>query len=64
MAEQAIRGSISIYVLDAIYYKIKEEGRYITKAVYTIIGIDLEGKKMYWDYTYLKQKGPTSGYRS
>jgi len=50
--------------LDAIYYKIKEEGRYITKAVYTIIGIDLEGKKMYWDYTYLKQKGPTSGYRS
>ena len=31
--------------LDAIHYKIKEDGRYIPKAVYTILGVDLEGKK-------------------
>jgi len=31
--------------LDAIYYKIKEEGRYVTKAVYTILGVNTEGKK-------------------
>ena len=31
--------------LDAIHYKIKEEGRYVTKAVYTILGIGLDGKK-------------------
>ena len=31
--------------LDAIHYKIKEDGRYISKAVYTILGVDLEGKK-------------------
>ena len=31
--------------LDAIHYKIKENGRYITKAVYTILGLNVEGKK-------------------
>jgi len=31
--------------LDAIHYKIKEDGRYISKAVYTILGINIEGKK-------------------
>jgi putative transposase len=31
--------------LDAIHYKIKEDGRYITKAVYTVLGMNKEGKK-------------------
>ncbi|MEC9491120.1 IS256 family transposase [Flexistipes sp.] len=31
--------------LDAIHYKIKENGRYVNKAVYTILGINIEGKK-------------------
>lgn len=31
--------------LDAIHYKIKENGRYISKAVYTILGLNIEGKK-------------------
>ena len=31
--------------LDAIHYKIKENSRYITKAVYTILGVTVEGKK-------------------
>jgi len=31
--------------LDAIHYKIKENGKYITKAVYTILGVNLQGKK-------------------
>lgn len=31
--------------LDAIHYKIKEEGRYTGKAVYTVLGLDMEGKK-------------------
>ena len=31
--------------LDAIHYKIKEDGRYISKAVYTILGVNLKGKK-------------------
>ena len=31
--------------LDAIHYKIKDGGKYITKAVYTVLGMDKEGKK-------------------
>ncbi len=31
--------------LDAIHYKVKEDGRYISKAVYTVLGVDMEGKK-------------------
>lgn len=31
--------------LDAIHYKVKEEGRYEQKAIYTVLGLDLEGKK-------------------
>jgi len=31
--------------LDAIHYKIKEDGRYKNKAVYTILALNLEGQK-------------------
>jgi len=31
--------------MDAIHYKIKDNGKYINKAVYTILGINLQGKK-------------------
>jgi putative transposase len=31
--------------LDAIHYKIKDNGRYKNKAVYTILAVNLEGKK-------------------
>ena len=38
----------SVYVIvyfDAIYYKVKEEGMIVNKAVYTCLGIDKEGEK-------------------
>ena len=31
--------------MDAVHYKIKEDGRYIGKAIYTLLGLTLEGKK-------------------
>jgi len=31
--------------LDAIHYKVREEGHYISKAFYTVLGVTLEGKK-------------------
>ncbi|WP_261873005.1 IS256 family transposase [Vibrio rarus] len=31
--------------LDAIHYKVKEDGRYISKAVYTILALNMQGKK-------------------
>ena len=31
--------------LDAIHYKVKDEGRYIAKAFYTVLGVRTDGKK-------------------
>ena len=31
--------------LDAIHYKVKDNGRVVSKAVYTLLGLNLEGKK-------------------
>lgn len=31
--------------LDTIHYKIKENGRYVSKAVYTLLGLNIEGRK-------------------
>lgn len=31
--------------MDAIHYKIKEDGRYVGKAVYTVLALNIEGKK-------------------
>ena len=38
----------SIYTfiyLDAIHYKVRDEGHYVSKAFYTVLGVNLEGKK-------------------
>jgi transposase-like protein len=35
----------AILFMDAIHYKVRSEGRVITKAAYTAIGVDLEGVK-------------------
>lgn len=32
-------------VMDAIHYKVRQDGKIVNKAVYIIIGIDLDGKK-------------------
>jgi len=31
--------------LDAIHYKVKEDGRYISKAFYTVLGVGIDGRK-------------------
>lgn len=31
--------------LDAIHYKIRENGRYVSKAIYTLLALNMEGKK-------------------
>ena len=36
--------NFTIY-LDAIHYKVREEGHYISKAFYTVLGVNLAGKK-------------------
>lgn len=43
--ERELDAIYPIVWLDAIHYKIKENGRFITKAVYTILALNVEGKK-------------------
>lgn len=43
--ERELDAIYPIVWLDAIHFKIKENGRYISKAVYTILGLNIEGKK-------------------
>ena len=31
--------------MDAIHYKVREEGRYISKAIYTLLGLTVDGNK-------------------
>lgn len=43
--ERDLEAIYPIVWLDAIHYKIRENGRYVSKAVYTILGLTIEGKK-------------------
>ncbi len=43
--ERQLEAVYPIVWLDAIHYKIKENGRFVSKAVYTILGLTVEGKK-------------------
>jgi transposase-like protein len=43
--ERDLEAVYPIVWLDAIHYKIKENGRFVGKAVYTILALTLEGKK-------------------
>ncbi len=42
--ERDLEAVYPIVWLDAIHYKIKENGRYTSKAIYTILGLNIEGK--------------------
>lgn len=43
--ERELEAIYPIVWLDAIHYKIRENGRYVCKAIYTILGLNIEGKK-------------------
>ncbi len=48
LEEWKIRPLDTIYpfiYLDAIHYKVREDGHYVSKAFYTVLGVNLEGKK-------------------
>ena len=42
--------------LDAIHYKVKEDGKYISKAFYTVLGVRVDGKKYPIVFTYWRNK--------
>lgn len=43
--ERDLEAIYPIVWLDAIHYKIKEHNRFVNKAIYTILGLNIEGKK-------------------
>jgi transposase-like protein len=48
MNEWRTRPLQSVYTfvyLDCMHYKVKENGRVVTRAIYNVLGIDIEGKK-------------------
>lgn len=60
--ERDLESVYPIVWLDAIYYKIKENGRFTSKAVYTILRLNLDGKKKsYSDSKSLKPRGLVIG---
>ena len=34
-----------IVLMDAVHYKVREDGRYLSKAIYTLLGLNVEGQK-------------------
>src|SRR5699024_892437 len=46
--------------LDAMHYKVREEGRVTHKALYNIGGINRDGYKQVWDAMFQRAKEPTS----
>ena len=43
--ERDLEAIYPIVWLDAIHYKIKTNGRYVSKAIYTILALNIDGKK-------------------
>lgn len=43
--ERDLEAIYPIVWLDAIHYKVKENGRYVSKTIYTILGLNIEGRK-------------------
>ncbi len=43
--ERDLEAIYPIVWLDAIHYKVKENGRYSSKAIYTLLGLNIDGRK-------------------
>ena len=43
--KRPLNSCYALIYLDAIHYKVRDNGRVITKAIYTIFGVDLEGER-------------------
>ncbi|TAG84949.1 MAG: IS256 family transposase, partial [Bacteroidetes bacterium] len=43
--QRPLESTYCIVWLDAMYYKVKEDGKFLTRCVYNILGINVEGKK-------------------
>ena len=49
--------------MDAIHYKVRDDGKISSRAVYTILGLNTRGIRMFWASTFRRPKEQTSGCR-
>lgn len=52
----------AVVFMDAIHYKVKQDGQVVSKASYMVVGIDLDGKKMFWVCGLVRMNLQSSGY--
>jgi len=43
--QRPLAATYAVVFLDAIHYKVRDDGQVVTKAAYVVLGIDLEGQK-------------------
>jgi transposase-like protein len=36
--------------MDAIHYKVRTDGQIVNRATYVVMGVDITGKKIFWEY--------------
>jgi putative transposase len=48
--------------MDAIHYKIRDNGRYVSKAIYTVLALNIEGKKEVLGLYLSESEGATTRY--
>ncbi len=46
--QRPLESIYAVVFLDAIHYHVRSEGQIVKKAIYIAIGINLDGKKMFW----------------
>lgn len=49
--------------LDAIHYKVRDEGKVASRAIYNVLAINKEGKRSLLECMFQKVKGLSSGCR-
>ena len=59
--ERPLEKICAVVFMDAIHYHVRHEGRIVKRAVYIAIGIDTDGKKMFWECRWARMKAQSSG---
>ena len=59
---RALEPLYAIVYLDALYVKMRHEGRVENRAVYVAIGVDIEGRKACWVCGRAPTRAPSSGW--
>lgn len=62
--ERPLEEVYAVVFMDAIHYHVRSEGRIVKRAVYTALGIDMNGKRMCLVCMWGKTRAPGSGFPS